>query len=853
MPSFAMVDSIKKGRKSIFREVGLDNEHQDQDSDQDSARGSERATSDMRSATSRRNTITSEKDIHEDSEPSTSSQREAEMESPQSEGKIRRWYSRLSPGGRPRIKTANAPPPTVSSLSRLTMIALLIAVVLPGFGYNNGRRLVDVAGANAGVVRTRYHSLDTRADSPTQVCKRWAHHTALLNGTMYIYGGQTNTEPGQRNNTWNNNFLTLDLTKSWPISSPALTGLPQPSGPPAVSLGYLWNDYSNLYVYGGAFADNPYVTPEPFALWQYNIGSKTWKSYDKPQTSPGQYTDQEPAPVQRAAEGAGLSVPELGLSWYFGGHLDLATTPGWSNQIARVYLKSLLEFTHPGFNNPKVNTLISTSAGEGGAFRNITQGGLQASEGFTERADGILIYVPGWGESGVLLGMGGGTVSGDTNDTFSESFSTLDVYDIKNGVWYNQKTTGTPPGVRVNQCAVIANAPDASSFNIYIYGGQNLVPYKEQVQYSDMYILSIPSFTWVKVPDGAENAPAARAGHTCKMRDGQMIVLGGFTGVGAPCESPGVWVFNAGTLKWQDGFNQLSEKPDLNADNSVLAGSFGYKVPEIVYKVIGGDGEGHATATVPAAGATGGPFATGKPPVYTVTAGAAAPTATEYIPGGGSGSNSRMSGGLIAAAVIAGVAVIAALYLGYCAWLYRRQVRAYKQHLAVANRYSGAAAGSRTNFGGLAYFFGRKGSKESKKGREAARPPLTEKTPYEGAAGVAGVYGAHGPDLSSSTADSRLRPGSNEPKPSWLSDEPTPASGTGTGSSGQNNRTPEEMYRLSLDFARTRRKGSDSGNSEGSAEGLLSGQEPSFFNVVLGPRRALRVVNGMEGQEHEQD
>lgn len=242
-----------------------------------------------------------------------------------------------------------------------------------------------------------------------------------------------------------------------------------------MSLGYLWNDFNNLYVYGGAFADNPYVTPEPFALWKYSISSKSWKSYDKPQTSPGQYTEQQPEPVQRSAEGAGISVPELGMSWYFGGHLDLSTTPGWSYLTPRIYLKSLLEFTHPGYLNSKVNALVSTGAGEGGVFRNVTQGGLQTTEGFTERADGVLVYVPGWGEDGVLLGMGGGG-----NETFSDSFRTLDVYDIKNGVWYRQNTTGEPPSVRVNQCAVIANAPDASSFNIYIYGGQNLVPYVRQ-------------------------------------------------------------------------------------------------------------------------------------------------------------------------------------------------------------------------------------------------------------------------------------------------------------------------------------------------------------------------------------
>lgn len=270
-----------------------------------------------------------------------------------------------------------------------------------------------------------------------------------------------------------NNFLTLDLTKSWDTDSPALRGLPQPSGPPAVSLGYLWNDYNNLYLYGGEFADNPFVPPAPISTWKYSIKSQKWTEYPSTRTSAGKYSESGDQPVQRAAEGAGLSVPELGLSWYFGGHLDLSTTPGWSDQIARVYLKSLLEFTHPGYVNNAVFSLADgTGAGDGGVYRNITEGGLQIKDAFSERADGVLVFVPGWGDMGVLIGLAGGS-----NDTFVNDLSTLDVYDIATSEWYHQKTTGDAPSVRVNPCAVTASAPDASSFQIYLYGGQNLLPY----------------------------------------------------------------------------------------------------------------------------------------------------------------------------------------------------------------------------------------------------------------------------------------------------------------------------------------------------------------------------------------
>ena len=98
-------------------------------------------------------------------------------QSPQSPSGKQPWYSRIVRNRRPQIPVSNAPPATVASISRMTMIALLIAVVLPGFGYNNGKGLVDINGADAGVVRDRQvqSSIERRASSPTDVCKRWSH------------------------------------------------------------------------------------------------------------------------------------------------------------------------------------------------------------------------------------------------------------------------------------------------------------------------------------------------------------------------------------------------------------------------------------------------------------------------------------------------------------------------------------------------------------------------------------------------------------------------------------------------------------------------------------------------------
>lgn len=135
---------------------------------------------------------------------------------------------------------------------------------------------------------------------------------------------------------------------------------------------YLWHDYKNIYLYGGLFSDKPPATPTPFALWQYNIASGRWSDVT-PKTSIS--SDSGSKTIERAAEGAGASIPERGLGFYFGGHLDAYTTEGWSVQTARVYLKSLLQFDM-----------------DKNQFLNVTGDGLQEA-GVPERADGVLVFV----------------------------------------------------------------------------------------------------------------------------------------------------------------------------------------------------------------------------------------------------------------------------------------------------------------------------------------------------------------------------------------------------------------------------------------------------------------------------
>lgn len=366
-----------------------------------------------------------------------------------------------------------------------------------------------------------------------------------------------------------------------------------------------------------------------------------------------------------------------------------------------------------------------------------------------------------------------------------------------------------------------------------------------------MYILSIPAFTWIgPIAQTGSGIPSARAGHTCNLRDGQMVVVGGFNTTVTTCDNPGIYVFNASSLEWSSSFTTLSTSDNVDPGNTVLSDSYGYTVPDEVVSVIGGNPSGSATVTTPISSATGGPFATGKPPVYTITASGATTTVTPPAKTGttvSGSSNSGIDGGLIAAVVVACLAGVAAGYLGYCAWLYRRQVRAYKTHLAVTNRFPARSA-SHGSFGRMLAFGRKTGSK-----RTPQAPAMSEKQAWaaghkRNASGASSVgnesFGWVGRENLLDPFASKTTPTSTASRPSpWSAMGETQvgrSSGTGSGSGSGDAGT---------EFGRARAGSGSGGSTTSSTEGLLEGREPSFFSVILGPRRALRVVNGLEENE----
>jgi hypothetical protein len=161
-----MSGKIRKGRKSVFREIGLDDDEENvQHSDGTSSIGTQSSEEkEIRETTNRPSKST----------PSSCERKNSvEEQSPREKS---RWLSRLIPEKSPKIRAAATAPPTMAGIHKFTMIALLIAVILPAIKYNNGRQKIEISGVDAGVIREPIvrSVLEDRANSPTDVCKRWA-------------------------------------------------------------------------------------------------------------------------------------------------------------------------------------------------------------------------------------------------------------------------------------------------------------------------------------------------------------------------------------------------------------------------------------------------------------------------------------------------------------------------------------------------------------------------------------------------------------------------------------------------------------------------------------------------------
>ncbi|KAI1765499.1 hypothetical protein GGR53DRAFT_519602 [Hypoxylon sp. FL1150] len=283
--------------------------------------------------------------------------------------------------------------------------------------------------------------------------------------------------------------------------------------------------------------------------------------------------------------GGAVNVPSENKAWYFGG----LRTASWG-QIYNNYDNAT--YTPTNISNSFVKLDMTTQQQE--TWSNVT-----LPRGIPSRAGSSVVWVP-IGEQGILVVLGGVTYPsfvGDSGNSANPAqnkqdspgfMSNIDIYDIAGDTWYQQPTIGSPSQYALG-CAVVATAQDHSSFNIYYYGGYDAISEDSDMN-DDVWVLSLPSFMWMKVTSSA-NLEHGRAGHQCVMPyPDQMITIGGRASGGPdqclegdPPEFFQVYNLTAG--HWMDSYDPESWNE--------------YGVPEMIHIMIGGDYSGSATMTTP--------------------------------------------------------------------------------------------------------------------------------------------------------------------------------------------------------------------------------------------------------------
>ncbi|KAI1981497.1 hypothetical protein LOZ51_006833, partial [Ophidiomyces ophidiicola] len=429
------------------------------------------------------------------------------------------------------------------------------------------------------------------------MCNWFRPRVDIIRDTVYLDGGSLWWRRGFSDGTFGSpqndgnpdgNIFTLPLSVPFNTVHTNLTGLFGRINP----VNGAGNNIAPTYVDGAMFA-----TENEFMLFggllrltdsQSPPNSNQLLSYERYFWGPKGVTNWKQGFLQSRTNhnvtryithGAGVSVPSENRGYYFSGMRG----KDWGE----------ISFPEPKANST-ANTLISVDMAE---WRGEQWSNSTLPENIPPRGKSELTWIP-VSDSGVLVAVGGVPHPQDTvgpegltmsqlqeNKVMGEDFmKRIAVYNIASGKWHLQNTTGEVPPARSDFCSVVAEAKDGSSFNIYIYGGYGGND-REETSFDDVYILSIPSFRWIKAFRGRNEH--GRRGHRCiKAYPDKMLVFGGLFIDPSTCLDGGIiQVFNLNTVEFQDVYDPAKWKE--------------YKVPAVVTAAIGGNANGNATLQKP--------------------------------------------------------------------------------------------------------------------------------------------------------------------------------------------------------------------------------------------------------------
>ncbi|KAK3334200.1 hypothetical protein B0T19DRAFT_354427 [Cercophora scortea] len=402
--------------------------------------------------------------------------------------------------------------------------------------------------------------------NPTKdFCRRFGHQAAVVDSRVYVDGGFVNWKPFSATSpNYTNPFLLYSDLNSVTDGMPTLSAnLSKNATIPNVNGGILWEDAVNkrLYLYGGEVYQ---AMPTDFNLYSYDILSNDWVSFGPPT---GART------IQPTSYGAGVSISWRGEAYYYGGWFNNASVPGWTGP--------------PRASNRLIKYTMDTNT-----FSNLT------GPDDIGRAEGTMVYIP-IGDAGTLIYFGGSQDLYGNSTLTPQPLDKIFVFDVANTKWYTQTTSGRAPENRRRFCGGATWAQDQSSYNVYIYGGSGFPP--DTTGYDDIYILTIPSFQWIRGPYPAHsNVTGAYPKNmmTCNVVNGgtQMLVIGGTYSNDTTymCDADNVW--------GEHNMNLGEQNKETAIWGSFIPTLTTYAVPTDILTAVGGAPTGGAKTTAPVSG-----------------------------------------------------------------------------------------------------------------------------------------------------------------------------------------------------------------------------------------------------------
>ncbi|KAF2086455.1 hypothetical protein K490DRAFT_44039 [Saccharata proteae CBS 121410] len=475
----------------------------------------------------------------------------------------------------------------------------------------------------------------------------------LKGNSIFVDGG---TELFRTNGTttlgFNSYLVQIDMSKSWDAAtnfSETVIGRFGNSStgqnPPSVVRGGLYRgpaNSTNLFTFGGStflantsFPGWESPTPDHYSLWSYDTSLQTWGHYDLTAASP-----------RRPNRGAMAEAATNGLAFWLNGEIDRGSsdvTYSISQYVGGMIVLNL--------NDQSAQNVSTADLG-------------------LPRLAGGLVFIDQIGQDGALIAFGGMYSAENGTNTFTNGllldFSTVALCDSflsDNVTWFNQTTSGPVPPPRMGFCTLpsLRSAPDNSSYNLYMHGGIDPI---KNILYDDVWVLSLPSFTWAQVYNGSQG----RYGHSChNAGNRQMISIGGSLDASMyEVETTAILPnLSALTCDPNPGGVNLFDMSEGGWSSVFDAHAPTYQVPQAIVDAIGGTPDGGATVTTPAGGF------------------AATELAAMFSPQPTSTSTSSTSSGAIAGGVVGGVAGIAIVAGAAWTLLLRRRRRTRAQ--AAAN------------------------------------------------------------------------------------------------------------------------------------------------------------------------